>query len=43
MRRRAGPADTGRMIPLSDGLPARRFPIANVAIIVANFAVWLFY
>jgi membrane associated rhomboid family serine protease len=31
------------VIPLSDGLPARRFPIANVAIIVANFAVWLFY
>jgi membrane associated rhomboid family serine protease len=31
------------MIPLSDGLPARRFPIVNVAIIVANFAVWLFY
>jgi rhomboid family protein len=35
--------ETARMIPLSDGLPARRFPIANVAIIVANFAVWLFY
>jgi membrane associated rhomboid family serine protease len=31
------------MIPLSDGLPAKRFPIVNVAIIVANFAVWLFY
>jgi membrane associated rhomboid family serine protease len=31
------------MLPLSDGLPARRFPFANVAIIVANFAVWLFY
>jgi len=31
------------MIPLSDGIPARRFPIVNVAIIVANFAVWLFY
>jgi membrane associated rhomboid family serine protease len=24
-------------------MPARRFPIVNVAIIVANFAVWLFY
>jgi membrane associated rhomboid family serine protease len=35
--------DTGHVIPLSDGLPAKRFPIANVAIIVANFAVWLFY
>jgi membrane associated rhomboid family serine protease len=31
------------MLPLSDGMPARRFPIVNVAIIVANFAVWLFY
>jgi membrane associated rhomboid family serine protease len=31
------------MIPLSDGIPARRFPIVNVALIVANFAVWLFY
>jgi membrane associated rhomboid family serine protease len=36
-------AETERMLPLSDGLPARRFPIVNVAIIVANFAVWLFY
>jgi membrane associated rhomboid family serine protease len=31
------------VIPISDGLPARRFPVANVALIVANFAVWLFY
>ena len=31
------------MIPLSDGLKARSFPIVNVALIVANFAVWLFY
>jgi membrane associated rhomboid family serine protease len=31
------------MLPLSDGLPARRFPFVNVAIIAANFAVWLFY
>jgi membrane associated rhomboid family serine protease len=31
------------MLPLSDGLPARRFPIANVLLIVANFAVWLLY
>jgi membrane associated rhomboid family serine protease len=35
--------DTSRMIPLSDGLPARRFPIVNISIIVANFAVWIFY
>jgi membrane associated rhomboid family serine protease len=31
------------VIPLSDGIPARRFPIGNVALIVANFAVWIFY
>ncbi|PWU19416.1 MAG: rhomboid family intramembrane serine protease [Candidatus Rokuibacteriota bacterium] len=31
------------MLPLSDGIPARRFPIVNVSIIAANFAVWLFY
>jgi membrane associated rhomboid family serine protease len=31
------------MIPLSDGIPTRRFPIVNVALIVANFAVWIFY
>ena len=31
------------MIPLSDGIPARRFPIVNVALIVANFAVWILY
>jgi membrane associated rhomboid family serine protease len=31
------------MLPLADGLPARRFPIITFAIIAANFAVWLFY
>jgi membrane associated rhomboid family serine protease len=31
------------MLPLSDGLPARRFPYVNVALIAANVAVWLFY
>ena len=31
------------MIPYSDGIPARRFPIVNVALIAANFAVFLFY
>jgi membrane associated rhomboid family serine protease len=31
------------MIPFSDGIPARRFPFVNVALIVANFAVWIFY
>jgi membrane associated rhomboid family serine protease len=31
------------MLPLSDGLQPRRFPIVNVTLIVANFAVWVFY
>jgi membrane associated rhomboid family serine protease len=31
------------MIPLSDGIRAQRFPFINVALIVANFAVWIFY
>ena len=31
------------MIPLSDGLRSRKFPVVNVALIVANFAVWIFY
>ena len=31
------------MIPYSDGIAPRRFPVVNVALIVANFAVFLFY
>jgi membrane associated rhomboid family serine protease len=31
------------MIPLSDGIRASRFPWVNVALIVANFAVFIFY
>src|SRR5512132_3064276 len=31
------------MIPLSDGIPARRFPVVNVALIAANFLVWILY
>src|SRR5215831_8911311 len=31
------------MIPISDGIQARRFPWVNVALIAANFAVFLFY
>jgi hypothetical protein len=31
------------VLPLSDGLPARRVPVANISLIVANFAVWLLY
>ena len=31
------------MLPLSDGVPARRFPVVNVLLIVANFAVFLLY
>src|SRR5215475_2161995 len=30
-------------LPLSDGLPTRRFPVVNVLLIVANFGVWLLY
>ena len=31
------------MLPLSDGLPARRFPVINVLLLAANLAAWLFY
>jgi membrane associated rhomboid family serine protease len=31
------------MFPLTDGMPPRRFPAVNVAIIAACFAVWIFY
>jgi len=31
------------MILYSDGIAARRFPIVNVALIAANFAVFLVY
>jgi membrane associated rhomboid family serine protease len=31
------------MLPLSDGIWARSFPLVNAAIIVANFLVWIFY
>jgi membrane associated rhomboid family serine protease len=31
------------MLPFSDGISARRFPIVNVLLIVANFAVFIFY
>jgi hypothetical protein len=31
------------MLPLSDGIPARRFPVVNVLLIVANFAVFICY
>jgi membrane associated rhomboid family serine protease len=31
------------MIPLSDRLPTKRFPIVNTLLIVANVAVWLVY
>jgi membrane associated rhomboid family serine protease len=31
------------MIPLYDSNPGRRFPVVNVALIVANLAVFLFY
>ena len=31
------------MLPLRDNVPTRRFPVVTVAIIVANFAVWLLW
>ena len=31
------------MFPLTDSMPARRFPIVTVAIIAVNFIVWIFY
>jgi rhomboid family protein len=31
------------VLPLSDGLPARSFPVVNVALIAANIAVWVLY
>jgi membrane associated rhomboid family serine protease len=31
------------MIPLSDGIPAKKFPYVNVALIAANFLVWILY
>jgi membrane associated rhomboid family serine protease len=31
------------VIPLSDGIPARRVPVVNVALIAANVAAWIFY
>ena len=31
------------MLPLSDGVRARRIPVVNITLIVANFAVWLLY
>jgi membrane associated rhomboid family serine protease len=31
------------VLPLKDNVPTRRFPIETVAIIVANFVVWIFW
>jgi hypothetical protein len=31
------------MLPLSDGMRARRFPLVTVALIAANLAVWILY
>ena len=31
------------MIPLSDGISAKRFPLVTTAIILANFLVWILY
>jgi hypothetical protein len=40
MLQKCKPTGLISMLPLSDGMAARSFPIVNVAIIVANFAVW---
>jgi membrane associated rhomboid family serine protease len=31
------------VLPIKDNVPTRRFPIVTIALIVANFAVWVFY
>jgi membrane associated rhomboid family serine protease len=31
------------LLPLKDNVPTRSFPIVTVGLIVANFAVWIFY
>jgi len=31
------------LLPIKDNVPTRRFPIVTIALIVANFAVWIFY
>ncbi len=31
------------MLPIKDNVPTRRFPIVTIALILANFAVWIFY
>jgi membrane associated rhomboid family serine protease len=31
------------VLPLADSAPVRRFPYVNTALILANFAVWIFY
>jgi rhomboid family protein len=31
------------VLPITDNVPTRRFPIVTVSLIVANFAVWIFY
>jgi rhomboid family protein len=31
------------VLPIKDNVPTRRFPVVTIALIVANFAVWLFY
>ena len=36
-------SDSHFMLPLADGVKTSRFPYVNVALIAANFAVWLLY
>jgi hypothetical protein len=41
--RQSSPREVLKCFPLSGGIPARRFPIVNVLLIAANFAVFIFY
>jgi rhomboid family protein len=31
------------VLPITDNVPTRRFPVVTVSLIIANFAVWIFY
>jgi hypothetical protein len=31
------------MLPLADDVPGRRFPVVNVALIVTNCSLWIFW
>jgi membrane associated rhomboid family serine protease len=43
MRHRQAVGESFGVLSLSDGISARGFPFVNVALIVANCAIWVFY